>query len=276
MYDYALGLYEKAMPDDLPLTEKLLTARELGYDYMELCVDMNPQRAARLDWTPDQRHELTEFLFRNGLHLTTLSMSVLRRCPLGERAENVPLFMDTMRKGIDLACDLGAHVILFNGYDTYSTPSTPETRQRFYDNLPAAVAMAAKRGIILALENAEKQFMDSIAKAAACVDRVDSPYLRVYGDIANTANAMKGDADLAMADIGAGRGRLAAVHLKDSLPGDYRFTPYGKGHVDFTRSVDLCKQLGVRIYTAELFLRPDVTDYKAEAAQVCKFLRSYF
>ena len=35
-----------------------------------------------------------------------------------------------------------------------------------------------------------REAMDSIAKAAACVDRVDSPYLRVYGDIANTANAM--------------------------------------------------------------------------------------
>ena len=52
MYEYQLGLYEKAFPDDLPLEEKLLLSKELGYDFMEFCVDLNPQRAARLEGCP--------------------------------------------------------------------------------------------------------------------------------------------------------------------------------------------------------------------------------
>ena len=32
MYEYQLGIYEKAMPDEMPLEDKLLCAKELGYD----------------------------------------------------------------------------------------------------------------------------------------------------------------------------------------------------------------------------------------------------
>lgn len=276
MYDYALGLYEKALPDDMPLTEKLLTARDLGYDYMELCVDLNPQRAARLDWTKEQRWELMDFMHRNGLRFVTLSMSVLRRSPMGESEENAAAFMQTLQKGLELACDLGARVILFNGYDTYNQPSTPETRTRYHRHLPEAVALAARYGVVIGMENAEKEFVDSIAKAAALVDEIDSPWLRIYGDIANTSQAMGGDVEKCMADIRAGKGRIAAMHLKDCIPGDYRFPNYGEGQVDFPRSVALCKELGIRIFTAELFLTPGVTDYKGQARRVQEFLRKFF
>lgn len=276
MYDYQLGLYEKAMPDELPLTEKLLTARELGFDYMELCVDMNPQRAARLDWTREERRELMDFMARNGLRFVTLSMSVLRRCPLGESEEMAAEFLQTMEKGLQLACDLGARVLLFNGYDTYNYPSTEETRARYHKYLPQVVALAAKYGVIIALENAEKEFVDSVAKAAALVDEINSPWLRIYADMANTANAMGGDADKCVADIQSGRGRISAMHLKDSVPGDYRFPHYGKGHVNFERSVALCKELGIRIFTIELFHYPDVADYKAKAAEVKAFVQKFF
>lgn len=33
---YCLGLYEKAMPGNLTMAEKLTAAREAGYDYLEM------------------------------------------------------------------------------------------------------------------------------------------------------------------------------------------------------------------------------------------------
>ena len=36
---YCLGLYEKAMPGNLTMAEKLTAAREAGYDYLEMSVD---------------------------------------------------------------------------------------------------------------------------------------------------------------------------------------------------------------------------------------------
>jgi len=276
MYTYQLGLYEKALPDDMPLREKLLTAKKLGYDYTELCVDLDPVRAARLDWTAAERRDLTAFMATNGLHFTTLSLSLLRRTPMGLSDESAAEFMRILEKGLQLSCDLGAGILLFNGYDVYDVPSTAETQARFSKYLPRAAELAEKYGVVIGMENAEKEFIDSIAKAVYHVKQVNSPYLRIYGDVGNTANAMNGDADKAVADIRSGSGLIAAMHLKDTTPGEYRLTPYGAGHVDFTRSVALCKELGISVFTAELFQRPDVTDYEAEALRVHNFLRSFF
>ena len=41
MYSYSLGMYEKALPDAMPLEEKMVLARENGYDHIEFCVDLN-------------------------------------------------------------------------------------------------------------------------------------------------------------------------------------------------------------------------------------------
>lgn len=276
MYEYQLGLYEKAFPDDLPLEEKLLLSKELGYDFMEFCVDLNPQRAARLEWSPQERRRLREFLWEHDLRMTTFSLSLLRAHPLGtlDREDNETAFQ-ILRKGVDLACDLGCRVMLINGYDVYATPSTPETQARYGENIAKAASIAARRGMVLAVENAEKAFMDSIAKAARWVRQVNNPYFRIYGDIGNVANAAGGNADLAMLDLECGRGLIAAMHLKDTMPGEYRLTRYGEGHVDFPRSVAKIQELGIRIFTAELFCQPRL-DWRAEAVRVNGFLRSFF
>ena len=64
-------------------------------------------------------------------------------------------------------------------------------------------------------------------------------------------------------------------HLKDTMPGEYRLTRYGEGHVDFPRSVAKIQELGIRIFTAELFCQPQL-DWRAEAVRVNGFLRSFF
>ena len=49
MKAYALGLYEKAMPSTLSWREKLKTAKEAGYDYVELSIDDSEEKIGRLD-----------------------------------------------------------------------------------------------------------------------------------------------------------------------------------------------------------------------------------
>ncbi len=276
MYNYTLGLYEKAMPDTLPLPEKLRVAKQTGYDFVELCVDLNPERAARLEWTTAERRALVADMQREGIACTTLSLSLLRSCPLGllDDAENARA-LTMMHKAVELACDIGSRIILMNGYDVYSTPSTPQTTARFAENVKKAAAIAAASGVVLAIENAEMPFMDTVKKAADCVLQVNSPFFQVYGDIANTTNAMEGDAGRAVADLASGQGHLAAVHLKDSIPGEYRYTHYGKGHVNFPVCVGELKRQGVGVFTAELFHTPG-EDYAQKAEEVCRFLRSFF
>ncbi len=276
MYRYKLGLYEKAMPDDMPLEEKLLGAKETGYDHMELCVDLDPERQKRLDWTKEERAYWRNFMYENDIPVTTFSLSALRGCPLGELdVEKNQQAFDMIEKGAKLACDLGSRVMLINGYDVYDTPSTPQTTAQFYKNLEKAVAICEKYGILLSIENAEREFCDSIKKAARHVRHITSPYVGIYADCGNSANYTGGDTDAVIYDITCGQGMISAMHLKDTTPGEYRFTPYGQGHVDFGRIVPILKKLGIRIFTAELFYRPEV-EWKAEAVRVGKFLRDFF
>lgn len=48
MKEYEIGLYEKAIRNSLSWKEKLLCAKECGYDYLELCVDASDERIARI------------------------------------------------------------------------------------------------------------------------------------------------------------------------------------------------------------------------------------
>ncbi len=273
---YTLSLYEKAMPDDMPLKEKLLASRECGYDSMELCVDLNPEREARLNWTRKERRELSGFLIDNDLRMPTFSLSALRSCPLGELddAKNARA-LDMLEKSADLCCNIGSQVILINGYDVYSSPSTEKTVERFGENIVKAAEICASYGVILAIENAERPFIDSFSKAAEWVERIDSPYFRIYGDVGNTFNACLGDVPKALADFETGRGITAAAHLKDTMPGEYRFTRYGEGHVDFSQAVKKCLDIGVRMFTAELFYQQQL-NWHEEAKRVNRFLRGFF
>lgn len=273
---YTLSLYEKAMPDELPLTKKLLAARQCGYDSMELCIDLMPEREARLMWSAVQRRELRYFLEDNGLRIATLSLSALRGCPLGDLnlAKNAHSF-DLLEKSAQFCNEFGIHVMLINGYDVYDEPSTQETAARFTENIEKATHKMAAYGIILGIENAEKPFIDSIEKAAAWVRRVDNPFFRIYGDVGNSANAAKGDTQASLADIKTGKGLMAAVHLKDTLPGEYRYTRYGEGHVDFAEAIAVCMDMGVRLYTAELFYQK-AWNWREEATRVNGFLRGFF
>lgn len=275
MSKYTLSLYEKALPDDMSLFDKLLTARECGYDSMELCIDLDPKRQARLNWSKKEREALAAFLIQNEIRITTISLSALRECPLGDmRSGHIERAMGMLNESLRLCAETGAQILLINGYDVFDTPSTPETKDFFAKNIRRAAKLAASFGVILGIENAEKQFMDCIAKAAAWVNKVNNPYFRIYGDIGNSFNAMGGDKALALDDISKGDGITAAMHLKDTLPGEYRYTRFGEGHVDFQSAVNMCAKMGVRIFTAELFMRQGL-DYKSEAIRVNKFLRGF-
>ena len=270
-----LSLYEKAMPDSLPLFEKLLASRECGFDSTELCIDLDPSRQARLNWSKEERNSLRAFLLDQQMRLPTLSLSALRACPLGDpRPGQLAKAMELLEKSLQLCRELDTQILLINGYDVFDIPSTPHTVEYFAKNIEKAAALAADYGVILGIENAEKPFIDSIEKAASWVRRVNNPFFRIYGDVGNSYNAMNGNSDLAIADILQGQGLTAAMHLKDTMPGEYRYTPYGSGHVDFSKAVEACRKIGVHSYTAELFLRPD-TDWKKEAMRANVFLKKF-
>lgn len=275
MYQYSLGMYEKALPDDMPLDQKMQIAKESGYDHLEFCVDLNAERAERLLWTKEERSHWRTLSYDMEMPFTTFSLSLLRKTPLGllDSEKNEEGFQ-VLEEGCRLARDLGSRIMLVNGYDVYDEPSTPETRARFFENLPRVVDICARYGMIMGLENAEKPFCSTISDGVSICEKVPSPYLRVYGDIGNDTNAFNGDTDKVIADMLRGQGYVVAMHLKDSLPGEYRLKDYGTGHVDFTRCIEAAKKMHTHLFTAEIFCDTS-RDCVAYAGYVARFLRSY-
>lgn len=87
--NYKIGLYEKAMPDSLSWKEKLLVAKEAGYDYVELSVDATERRIKRTDMTKEERLELVSLMYETGMPIRSMCVSALTKYSLGNDKENM-------------------------------------------------------------------------------------------------------------------------------------------------------------------------------------------
>lgn len=54
-----IGLYEKALPNSLTLNEKLVLAKDIGFDFFEISIDESDEKLARLDW--DKKNAFSAF-----------------------------------------------------------------------------------------------------------------------------------------------------------------------------------------------------------------------
>ncbi|MCD7842288.1 MAG: L-ribulose-5-phosphate 3-epimerase, partial [Lachnospiraceae bacterium] len=190
MKAYSLGLYEKAMPSDLSWKEKLLAAKDTGFDYVELSIDATEDKIERIYMPKAERLEMIRTMYETELPIRTMCVSALTKYALGsEDAALCARGMEILEKSVELAEDLGIRVVMIPGYDVYYEPSTLETKHRFLQNLKKGVQIAERAGVILGLETMENDFMNTVEKAMKYVVLCGSNYLKVYPDIGNLTNA---------------------------------------------------------------------------------------
>ncbi len=250
---YLLGMYEKAVPNDITWKERLEVARESGFDYVEISVDETDAKLARLEWTADERRELVRLQQECGLPIRSMCLSGHRKYPFGATDPEVRgRSMEIMTKALELACDLGVRTIQLAGYDVYYEEGTDETRKWFAENLARATELAAREGVMMGFETMETPFMDTVEKSMAYVSQVDSPYLGVYPDLGNLTNASFLYGKSVTDDLATGRGHLVAAHCKETVAGAYREIPFGTGTTDW-EALDECVRQGVRRYVAEFW-----------------------
>jgi predicted hexulose-6-phosphate isomerase len=258
MRNYELGLYEKSMPATLALADKLVAARDTGYDYLELSIDETDEKLARLDWTGAQVERARLDTAAAALPIKSICLSAHRRNPLGDPdAASRARSLDIMQRACSLAAGLGVRIIQLAGYDVYYKEGTPHTAALFGDALALCAQMAARSGITLAFETMETPFMDTVAKAVRWVERTASPWLQMYPDVGNLTNAAVKYGGDVIADMRAGAGHIASCHLKETTPGVYREVPFGAGHVDFPAVAQAAYSLGVRMFVAEFWHSAD-------------------
>ncbi|MBP2653437.1 MAG: xylulose 5-phosphate 3-epimerase [Firmicutes bacterium] len=225
-----IGIYEKALPTSIGWEERLSAAAKAGYDFVEISIDESDQRLARLNWNKKERDELRQAVLATGVKIPTMCLSGHRKYPLGsEDVEIRRQALDIMEKAINFAVDTGIRIVQVAGYDVFYEKSNEKTRGNFLDGLRRSVAWAEKAGVMLAIETMDYEFMNSVEKTMAFVKLINSPWLQVYPDIGNLS-AWGQDINK---EFEAGRGHIVAVHVKDTVPGEFRRVPFGQGKVPF-------------------------------------------
>ena len=254
MKAYSIGLYEKAMPKTMTWKEKLLCARECGYDFVEISIDETDDKLARLDWTHEERLELIRIMKEVGVPIRSMCLSGHRKYPFGSSDPAIrERSMEIMEKAIILADDLGIRIIQLAGYDVYYEEGTAESERLFTENLKKAALMASARGIVLGFETMETEFMNTTEKSMKYVNIVNNPYLGVYPDSGNLTNAALTYSSDVLDDLETGRGHIFALHLKETVPGKFREIPFLTGHVDFDAIIKKAWDLGIRRFVTEMW-----------------------
>jgi L-ribulose-5-phosphate 3-epimerase len=272
MKAYTLGLYEKSMPNELDIREKLLSAKKAGYDFLEISIDETEEKLSRLDWSSEEKLDILHAVYETGIPIRTMCLSGHRKYPLGSRDEAIRnRGLEIIEKAIDLADDLGIRIIMLAGYDVYYEESGSDTRQMFEKNLLRAVELAARKSILMGFETMETEFMNTVEKAMKYVELAASDYLAVYPDIGNITNAAKVYGKDVLEDLKKGKGHVLAMHLKETAPGKFREIPYGLGHVNFEEAIETAWKLGIRRYVAEFWYVGN-DNWEEELSKVSKLL----
>jgi hexulose-6-phosphate isomerase len=244
-----LGIYEKALPAGLGWPGLLAAAGKAGYDYVEMSIDESDARLSRLLWRRQEKSDFRRAVDEAGVPVRSICLSGHRRFPFGSADAQVrERAREIMRGAIDLAVETGIRCIQLAGYDVYYEPSTADSVARFRESLAWAVGLAAEAQILLAMETMDTPLLGSIRNWLPYAKAIPSPWFQVYPDLGNlSAWGTNVPEELALAT-----GRIAAVHLKDTLaagpgnPGRFRDVPFGSGCVDFVAAFRALATLGYR------------------------------
>jgi hexulose-6-phosphate isomerase len=231
-----LGIYEKALPAGLDWPGLLDAARKAGYDYVEMSIDESDARLARIAWTAAEKAAFRQAVADAGMPVRSICLSGHRRFPFGSKDPAVRnRAKDLMQGAIALAAETGIRTIQLAGYDVYYEPSTPESLELFAEGLAWATDRAAEAQVMLAMEIMDTPLMGSITKWLRYAERIQSPWFQVYPDLGN----LSAWGNHVAVELAKASGRIAAIHLKDTLavrpdfPGQFRDVPFGQGCVDF-------------------------------------------
>lgn len=225
-----IGIYEKALPNSFTWEEKFRAAKKAGFDYMEISVDESEERLARLDWTDEEIENLRLIMRSVGITFPTMCLSGHRKYPFGSKDPKVrEKAMEIMEKAIHLSVKLGVRCIQLATYDVYYEDSDEETKRLFLEGMRESVAMAARAGVILAMEIMDTEFVGTIVRAMHYLREIPSPYFKIYpdiGNLSNFSNDVEGELELGLSET-------AAIHIKETRPGVFKEVPFGEGEVRF-------------------------------------------
>jgi len=236
----SFGIYEKALPKPLSWEERLAASAQTGYDFLEISIDDSDERIARLDWDNKKITEIKNAIRNTGVSIQSMSLSAHRRFPMGsEEPSTRQKGLDIFSKAIDFSLEIGIRYILIAGSDVYHQESNPNTLANFLAGLEFGFQKASACGLMLALENSDSR-INSLKLAMEYVRHFNSPWFQLYVDVGNLPYA---GYDV-LEELDYAKGHIAALHLKDTIPGQLRYVKPGDGVVPFAQVFAKLAQTG--------------------------------
>lgn len=249
---FYIGSYEKAFPEDISIQQMINMSAEYGYDFFEISIDRTENRINRL-YDKEFQNQLENILRQSPIKIESVCLSALGTYTLGNPDATIrERAIDIFKQAILFAKRFGVRIVQIPGCDIPKfDKSTVETDRQFLVNLRQMIEFAAIHGILVAIENMENDYMDTVAKCMRAVDYVKSPYLQLYPDAGNiTSAAFLSNGDIRQ-DMICGKGHYVAFHLKETKSNKYGGLFYGEGHVNFELLTNYAWQLGVRRFVME-------------------------
>lgn len=279
LYGHLLGLYEKALPSDWSWEQRLRTAKELGFDYLEISIDETDERIERLYWDKLKRMELLNICKELEIPLRSMCLSTHRRFPFGSANPKLKeKAYELMERAVVFAEDLGIHVIQLAGYDVYYEPSTHISVYSFLEGMRWSAKLAEKHQVMLAMEIMDTPFMNSITKHLWYEELINSPWYKVYPDLGNLT-AWGNDVEK---ELTKGIASIVGVHIKETMavtttfPGQFKCVPFGTGCVDFPKCFRKLEQLNYKgPYLVEMWNDPKIDNVQA-IKDALKFIEKQF
>ncbi|CDU11876.1 L-ribulose-5-phosphate 3-epimerase [Vibrio coralliirubri] len=242
---HRVGLYEKALPNELSWEDKLKQTKELGFDFLEISVDESDERRSRLDWNDDEVYALRRLCEKYGIPLQSMCLSAHRKFPFGSADPAIrEQAVIHMEKAISLAYKLGIRTIQLAGYDVYYEPADKVTHQRFIEGMKLSAQLAERSGVMLAVEIMDTDYLNSLSKFEVLSREVNSPYFTAYPDVGNISGW---NYDI-VTELKLSKPHITQIHLKDTYKvtdeykGQFRDLVIGDGEVDFNTIFETLKE----------------------------------
>lgn len=233
---HRVGLYEKALPNEFSWEEKMIKAKSLGFDFLEISVDESDERRSRLDWSDEEVYALRRLCEEHQVPLQSMCLSAHRKFPFGSADEAIrEQAAIHMEKAITLAYKLGIRNIQLAGYDVYYEPANEVTHARFIEGMRYCAKLAEKAGVMLSVEIMDTPYLNSLSKFEILNRQINSPFFTAYPDVGN----ITGWNYDTCTELALSAPRITQIHLKDTLKekvgrkGQFRDLTIGEGEVDF-------------------------------------------
>ncbi len=239
-----------------PLDNMFALAKEIGFDGIEYCI--GGDYADSLLWQADGPEKLKAMADKDGVEIASLSPGVFSSLnPVVEDPEKRAEGQKMMTHVIEVCPLLDTQDILAPMFPRDFNEWPDEKWQVLVDGLKPLAEVAEKHKVVLDLET-----MFNADQMGMVVDKIDSPYVKVYYDTGNLCNRGY-DVPAELRQLGD---RIGMIHAKDT---DRQML--GGGKVDFKGVSDAIREIS---YDGYIVLEtPTGDDPNAANAQNLEFIK---